>query len=68
MKQFVCMIGLIIFLEPGLAVDDNYQTSQAAGKTLILAKPGKKQVTINPNTGEIKEITPKVGTRKENQE
>jgi hypothetical protein len=68
MKQFVCMIGLILFLEPGLAVDDNYQTSQADGKTLILAMPGKKPVTINPNTGEIKEITPKAGTRKENPE
>lgn len=68
MKQFICMIGLIVFLQPGFAVEDNYQDSQTGGKTLIFAMPGKKPVTINPDTGEIKEITPRVKLQQDNQE
>jgi hypothetical protein len=62
------MIGLIVFLQPGFAVDDNYQNSPNGGKTLIFAMPGKKPVTINPDTGEIKEITPRVKLQQDNQE
>ena len=69
MKQLINIIVLLAFIEPGFAaVDDSLSKVQTGEKVLIFAMPGKKPMTINPETGEIKIITPKDRPKNDNNE
>ena len=68
MKHIIYIIVLLAFLEPGYAVDNNQPNTLTGNKELIFAMPGKEPMTVNPETGEIKVITPKIKLEKGNQE